>query len=155
MRKGLAILTLALSMCAAVPFALEARAQVSPGAPGASEDFVQIELTESMVKQYIAARAEIDDVLGVWPLHGLCGAWGGIACGIFGTRALGGVGGVNFWAQLIGTAGGVAWALLTGALVYGSIKKLTPLRLTLEQEYEGADLSIHRIGATPEREVNW
>ena len=100
-------------------------------------------------------RWKIDDVLGVWPLHGLCGAWGGIACGIFGARALGGMGGVSFAAQLIGTLGAVGWALLAGALVYGGIKRITPLRLTLEEEYDGADLSIHRIGATPEREANW
>jgi Amt family ammonium transporter len=100
-------------------------------------------------------RWKIDDVLGVWPLHGLCGAWGGIACGIFGQTALGGVGGVSFVAQLAGTLLGVVWALLSGLAVYGGIKLVTSLRLTLEEEYEGADLSIHRIGATPERESNW
>jgi Amt family ammonium transporter len=100
-------------------------------------------------------RWKIDDVLGVWPLHGLCGAWGGIACGIFGSQALGGVGGVSFGAQAIGTLIGIVWALLAGLLVYACLKRLTPLRLTLEEEYEGADLSIHRIGATPEREANW
>ena len=100
-------------------------------------------------------RWKIDDVLGVWPLHGLCGAWGGIACGIFGMQALGGVGGVNLSAQLLGTAMGIAWALLGGLLVYGAIKLVTPLRLTQEEEFDGADLSIHRIGATPEREANW
>ncbi|MDE2452729.1 MAG: ammonium transporter [Burkholderiales bacterium] len=100
-------------------------------------------------------RWRIDDVLGVWPLHGLCGAWGGIACGIFGLPALGGLGGVSFIAQLIGTLLGVAWALIAGFLVYGGIKRLTPLRLTQEQEYEGADLSIHRIGSSPEGESPW
>jgi Amt family ammonium transporter len=98
---------------------------------------------------------KIDDVLGVWPLHGLCGAWGGIAAGIFGSKALGGLGGVSLGAQLIGTALGVGWALLAGVAVYGVIKALTGLRLSQEEEYEGADLSIHRIGATPDREVNW
>ena len=100
-------------------------------------------------------RWKIDDVLGVWPLHGLCGAWGGIACGIFGAKALGGMGGVSIGAQLIGTLMGVAWALIAGIIVYGGLKRVTPLRLTLEEEYDGADLSIHRIGATPEREANW
>ena len=100
-------------------------------------------------------RWKIDDVLGVWPLHGLCGAWGGIACGIFGQTALGGVGGVSLSAQIAGTLMGVVWALLAGLLVYGGIKLVTPLRLTLEEEYEGADLSIHRIGSTPERGSNW
>ena len=98
---------------------------------------------------------KIDDVLGVWPLHGLCGLWGGIAAGIFGHKALGGLGGVNFSAQLIGSAMGVTWALLAGFALYGVLKATVGLRLSQEEEYEGADLSIHRIGATPEREVNW
>jgi len=100
-------------------------------------------------------RWKIDDVLGVWPLHGLCGAWGGIACGIFGSTAFGGLGGVTFGAQLIGTSIGVGWALLGGFVVYGVLRSLTPLRLSPEEEYAGADLSIHRIGATPEREASW
>ena len=100
-------------------------------------------------------RWKIDDVLGVWPLHGLCGAWGGIACGIFGQTALGGVGGVSFGAQVAGTLIGVVWALVSGLVIYGGIKCVTSLRMTLEEEFEGADLSIHRIGSTPERESNW
>jgi Amt family ammonium transporter len=98
---------------------------------------------------------KIDDVLGVWPLHGLCGAWGGIAAGIFGATALGGRGGVSFGAQLVGTALGVAWALAGGFLVYGLLKVTMGLRLTQEEEFEGADLTVHRITATPEREANW
>jgi Amt family ammonium transporter len=100
-------------------------------------------------------RWKIDDVLGVWPLHGLCGAWGGLACGIFGSKALGGLGGVSLGAQAIGTVMGVAWALIGGFVVYGLIKSVTALRLTPEEEYDGADLSIHKIGSTPDREVNW
>jgi len=98
---------------------------------------------------------KIDDVLGVWPLHGLCGAWGGIAAGIFGSQALGGLGGVSFTGQLIGTALGVLWALLGGFVVYGVLKLVMGLRLSQEEEFDGADLSIHKIGATPDREVNW
>ena len=100
-------------------------------------------------------RWKIDDVLGVWPLHGLCGAWGGIACGIFGSTSLGGLGGVNLSAQLIGTAMGVAWAFAGGLVVYGVLKMVMGLRLSAEEEYDGADLSIHRIGATPDRDVSW
>jgi Amt family ammonium transporter len=98
---------------------------------------------------------KIDDVLGVWPLHGLCGAWGGIAAGIFGLQALGGMGGVSFMAQLIGTLAGVAIALAGGFIVYGSLKLAVGIRLDQEDEFRGADLSIHKISATPERETNW
>ncbi|MGZ9031376.1 MAG: ammonium transporter [Burkholderiaceae bacterium] len=100
-------------------------------------------------------RWKIDDVLGVWPLHGLCGAWGGIAAGIFGAKALGGLGGVHFAAQVVGTALGVTIALVGGFLIYGVLKRTMGLRLSPEEEFNGADLSIHRIGATPEREVPW
>lgn len=98
---------------------------------------------------------KIDDVLGVWPLHGLCGTWGGIAAGIFGTQALGGLGGVTFGAQLLGTLLGVVWALAGGFVVYGALKATTGLRLSQEEEFDGADLSIHKISASPERETNW
>lgn len=90
---------------------------------------------------------KIDDVLGVWPLHGLCGAWGGIAAGIFGSTALGGLGGVTFMAQLAGTVIGVTIALVGGFIVYGVMKKLVGIRLSQEEEYEGADLSIHKIAS--------
>jgi Amt family ammonium transporter len=98
-------------------------------------------------------RWRIDDVLGVWPLHGLCGAWGGIAAGIFGSRALGGLGGASLASQLAGTLLGVAIATLGGLLVYGLLKFTVGLRLDPEQEFDGADLSIHKITATPEREA--
>ena len=97
----------------------------------------------------------IDDVLGVWPLHGLCGTWGGIAAGIFGAQSLGGLGGVNFSAQLAGTLLAVAWALVSGFVIYGVLKMTMGLRLTQEEEFEGADLSIHKISGTPERESTW
>lgn len=95
-------------------------------------------------------RWKIDDVLGVWPLHGLCGAWGGIACGIFGSTALGGLGGVSLMAQVAGTLMGIAIALVGGFIVYGVIKAVMGLRLDQEAEYMGADLSIHHIAASPE-----
>lgn len=100
-------------------------------------------------------RWKIDDVLGVWPLHGLCGAWGGIAAGIFGQKALGGLGGVSLAAQLGGTLLGIGVAVLGGLLVYGMLNKLVGLRLDPEEEFNGADLSIHKITATPEREPGW
>jgi Amt family ammonium transporter len=100
-------------------------------------------------------RWKIDDVLGVWPLHGLCGVWGGIAAGIFGQKALGGMGGVSLTAQLIGTGLGVTIALAGGFIVYGLLKITLGLRMDAEDEYAGADLSIHHVSATPESESSW
>ncbi|MDQ5916484.1 MAG: ammonium transporter, Amt family [Pseudomonadota bacterium] len=100
-------------------------------------------------------RWKIDDVLGVWPLHGLCGAWGGIAAGIFGQKALGGLGGIAFMPQLIMTGMAIVVAMIGSAIVYGALKATMGLRLDQEEEYNGADLSIHRITSTPEREPNW
>lgn len=100
-------------------------------------------------------RWKIDDVLGVWPLHGLCGLWGGLAAGIFGAKALGGLGGITFTGQLIGSALGVGIALIGGFLVYGALKAIIGIRMSPEEEYEGADLSVHRISSTPDREPNW
>ncbi len=98
---------------------------------------------------------KIDDVLGVWPLHGLCGAWGGIAAGIFGSKALGGMGGVSFAAQLMGTAMGVAWALLGGFAVYYGLKITMGIRMSEEDEFMGADLAIHKVSSQPDQEVSW
>ncbi len=97
-------------------------------------------------------RWRIDDVLGVWPLHGLCGAWGGIAAGIFGTKALGGMGGVAIGSQLAGTALGIVVALAGGAIVYGTLKLATGIRLDAEDEFNGTDLAIHNISSTPEKQ---
>ena len=97
---------------------------------------------------------KIDDVLGVWPLHGLCGAWGGIAAGIFGQPFLGGAGGVHLGAQLLGTLCVVLFALTSGFVVYGVLNRWMGLRLSQEEEFDGADLSVHRIKASPEQEVS-
>ena len=98
-------------------------------------------------------KLRIDDVLGVWPLHGVIGTWGGIAAGIFGHKALGGLGGVSFVSQLMGSLSAVVFALANGFLVYGVIKKTVGFRLTEEEEFAGPDLSIHSIGAYPEEHV--
>lgn len=98
-------------------------------------------------------RLRIDDVLGVWPLHGLCGLWGGIAAGIFGLEALGGLGGVTFQAQLVGSVLGAAYAFIGGMIVYALVDLAMGLRLSPEQERRGADLSIHRISANPESDI--
>jgi Amt family ammonium transporter len=100
-------------------------------------------------------RWKIDDVLGVWPLHGLCGTWGGIAAGIFGAKALGGLGGVSVASQALGTGLGIGIAVAGSAIVYGVLKATIGLRLDPEEEYHGADLTIHKISATAEREATW
>ena len=95
-------------------------------------------------------RLKIDDVLGVWPLHGLCGAWGGLAAGIFGLKAMGGLGGVSFMSQLIGTGLGILIALIGGLIVYGGLKQIVGIRMNQEDEFQGADLTIHKIPARSE-----
>lgn len=99
-------------------------------------------------------RLKIDDVLGVWPLHGICGALGGIAAGVFGQEALGGMGGVSLMSQLIGTLAGVGFALAGGFVVYGLLKITVGIRLSDEEEFNGADLTIHKVSASPERETS-
>jgi Amt family ammonium transporter len=100
-------------------------------------------------------RWKIDDVLGVFPLHGLCGVWGGIAAGIFGSTLFGGIGGVSLTSQIIGSVAGVMIAFVGGYLVYGVLKKTMGIRLSDEEEYDGADMTIHHITSTPERETRW
>ncbi|PCJ68766.1 MAG: ammonium transporter [Rhodobiaceae bacterium] len=97
---------------------------------------------------------KIDDVLGVWPLHGLCGLWGGIAAGIFGAEALGGLGGVTFMSQLVGSLMGAAYALIFGLITYGILKAVMGIKMSEEEEAMGADLAIHKIGANPEGELS-
>nr|WP_198287476.1 ammonium transporter [Photobacterium marinum] len=99
---------------------------------------------------YMQNKMKVDDVLGVWPLHGVCGAWGGIAAGIFGSEAFGGLGGVSMASQFLGTVAGILVALVGALVVYGVINKTVGLRLSDEEEYIGADLAIHKIGAISE-----
>jgi Amt family ammonium transporter len=105
------------------------------------------------VFQIASNQWKLDDVLGVWPLHGLCGLWGGIACGIFGLQAFGGLGGVSFLAQLIGSLIGAGFGALAGFVIYGAIDRLVGFRLSPEDERRGADLAVHKISANPEEDV--
>ncbi|WP_417671325.1 ammonium transporter [Roseibium sp.] len=98
-------------------------------------------------------KLKIDDVLGVWPLHGICGAWGGVAAGVFGAEAMWGLGGVSLMSQIIGTAAGAIYALVAGFIVYGVLKAIMGLRLSQEEEHLGADLAIHKISANPEHDL--
>ena len=95
-------------------------------------------------------KLKIDDVLGVWPLHGICGSWGGIACGIFGQEALGGMGGVSILGQIIGSVVAIVIALFSGFIVYKTLDTLFGIRLDAEEELKGSDLAIHSLEAYPE-----
>jgi len=103
--------------------------------------------------QFVQNKMKLDDVLGVIPLHGGAGLWGGIAAGIFGTTAMGGAGGVTFMSQLVGTLTGVTIAIIGGFIVYGTIKATIGLRLSEEDEFLGADLAIHKVSANPEEDM--
>lgn len=96
---------------------------------------------------YTQNKLKVDDVLGVWPLHGVCGAFGGLAVGIFGQKWLGGLGGVAMMSQLIGTLLAISVAVVGGLVVYGALKATMGIRLSQEDEFRGADLSIHKISA--------
>ena len=98
---------------------------------------------------FVQNRLKIDDVLGVWSLHGVCGLWGAIAAGIFGQKYLGGIGGISLISQIIGSLVAIIIAIGGGLIIYGILKYTIGIRLSEEEEFEGADLSIHRISATP------
>ena len=99
---------------------------------------------------YTQNKLKVDDVLGVWPLHGICGTFGGLAVGLFGQSWLGGLGGVSMMSQIIGTFLAISIALAGGFLVYGVLKYTIGIRLSQEDEFNGADLSIHKISANSE-----
>ena len=98
-------------------------------------------------------KLKIDDVLGVWPLHGVIGSWGGIAAGIFGQKFFGGMGGVSLVSQLAGSLSAIVFALISGFVVYGALNKTVGIRLDQDDEFAGADLAIHNIGAYPEDSI--
>ena len=102
---------------------------------------------------YTQNKLKVDDVLGVWPLHGICGAFGGIAVGLFGQQWLGGLGGVSLISQLIGTSLAILVALIGGFIVYGALKATMGIRLSQEQEYLGADISVHKISANSDESI--
>ncbi|MEM5948486.1 ammonium transporter [Spirochaetia bacterium 38H-sp] len=93
---------------------------------------------------------KIDDVLGVWPLHGINGTWGGIAAGIFGHKALGAVKELSLGAQIVGSLAAVLYALFLGFILYKIIDLIYGLRMSEQEQMIGSDLTYHRIEANPE-----
>jgi len=107
------------------------------------------------VKTFVWAqqKMKVDDVLGVWPLHGIVGVWGALAAGVFGTEALGGLGGVSFMSQLIGTFVGITIAFVGGYIVYKIVATFMTLRMTDEEQAQGADITIHKVHASPIKDM--
>ena len=115
---------------------------------GAGAGFIFVQMFQVSTEKW-----KIDDVLGVWALHGLCGLWGGIACGIFGLKAFGGAGGVTFLSQLVGSCLGAGFGLVAGYVIYSAVDRVMGLRLDRESERLGADIAIHHISANPEADL--
>jgi len=81
-------------------------------------------------------KLKIDDPVGAWPVHGLCGIWGGIATGIFGGHPI--------IAQVIGSLVIPIWAFFTMFLLFYALKSLNLLRVSEEEEIIGLDISEHQ-----------
>ncbi len=85
---------------------------------------------------------KIDDPVGAWPVHGLCGIWGGLATGIFGGHPM--------VAQVIGSIAIPVWAFVTMYLLFTGLKAAGILRLSAEEEVMGVDIAEHGQSAYAE-----
>jgi len=85
----------------------------------------------------ILDKYKIDDPVGAWPVHGLCGIWGGIATGIFGGHPMD--------AQIIGSLIIPIWAFVTMFGVFYTLKSFDLLRVSEQDELKGLDLSEHEM----------
>lgn len=97
-------------------------------------------------------KLQIDDPVGAFPVHGLCGMWGGIATGIFGIPELAAFSpdaGLSLSTQLIGTGAIAGWALGSSLALFFGLKALGLLRVGAEEEIAGLDISEHGMYAYP------
>ena len=85
-------------------------------------------------------KLRIDDPVGAWPVHGLCGLWGGIATGIFGAEK-------DLVTQMIGSAAIAVWAFATMFALFLILKACGMLRVSPEEEIEGLDIGEHGMHA--------
>ena len=97
-------------------------------------------------------KLKIDDPVGAWPVHGLCGLWGCIACALFQYQD---AAGAYYWGedtaglvtQLIGCVAYAVWAFVTMAIVFYILKAIGWLRVSREEEEAGLDISEHGMSA--------
>ncbi|MCC9599273.1 ammonium transporter [Stieleria sp. JC731] len=95
-------------------------------------------------------KLKIDDPVGAWPVHGLCGVWGGIATGIFGDLPDGIESvGAFITVQVIATVVICAWAFITMGVLFFALKAVGLLRVSPEEEQAGLDVSEHGMQAYP------
>ncbi len=97
-------------------------------------------------------RMHVDDPVGAVSVHGVCGAWGTLAVGLFAEELglLVGGGAQQFLVQLLGVVAALAWALPVSLLGFYLIKVTTGLRVTRQEEMDSLDLTEHGVQAYPE-----
>jgi len=95
-------------------------------------------------------KLKIDDPVGAFPVHGLCGVWGCMALGILPNAHLAGPDpATSFMTQLIGTAAICGWSFVTMLGVFLALKAIGILRVSPEEEEQGLDYSEHGMHAYP------
>jgi Amt family ammonium transporter len=105
--------------------------------------------------EFVEQKLKIDDAVGAFSVHGICGAWGTLVIGLWGIDGDAGIGLLNgggssqFVTQLIGTLAYAIWAVVTSLIFLTVLKKTLGLRVTEKEEIEGLDLSEHGALAYP------
>ena len=91
-------------------------------------------------------KLRIDDPVGAWPVHGLCGMWGCMAIGILPNSHLA-AGNTDFLIQLKGTVAICAWSFVTMFILFSILKGIGILRVSQADEQRGLDISEHGMQA--------